>query len=84
LLTNLIGVDPMRFAIAVAATLALAAPTLAQAASADPSNDPTARPTAPSAEATTTPGTRRAGDADLRSSNRKGGTGGRNSSSNGS
>jgi hypothetical protein len=74
----------MHLILALATTLAMAAPALAQAASTDSSNDPAAQPRAPSAEATTTPSTRRAGDADLRSSNRKGGTGGKSSSSNGS
>ena len=74
----------MRLILTLATAIALATPALAQTTPADPSNDPAAQPRVPSAEATTTPSTRRAGDADLRSSNRKGGTGGKNSSSNGS
>jgi hypothetical protein len=74
----------MRLILTFAAALALATPALAQTASSDPSKDPMAQRSVPSGEATTTPSTRRAGDADLRSSNRKGGTGGKNSSSNGS
>jgi hypothetical protein len=74
----------MRLILAFATALALAAPALAQTTSSDPNKVPMAQPSAPSAEATTTPSTRRPGDADLRASNRNGGTGGKNSSSNGS
>ena len=74
----------MRIALAVAA-LFFAAPALAQTAQGTDSTNsaPMAAPKTPSAGATTTPSVVRPGDADLKASNRKGGTGGKNSDSNG-
>ena len=77
----------MRAALIFTAALTLATPVFAQTTTPVDStkSSPMAAPNpqAPTAKATTTPGTLRPGDADVRASNKKGGTGGANSTNNG-
>ena len=77
------------FVFTAAVFLAVSAPAFAQSTM-SPNNDAgstaapgAASPNAPAGGASTTPALNRPGDADVRTDNMKGGTGGKNSSSNG-